>query len=571
MADQYAYPFDPTGQLASNRIVDEPIIITSPGSRLFHWTMPKFCPFFEEGATLKLRDLEGNIIPLTNKVDYYFSHKFMEASLATMHPVWGSITFLRRDIVGTLLFSYNTIGGEWTVDSQKIAELMLNTSVNPRITTWEQVVDRPREFPVIDHPWNLVDMVGMKDVVDVLERFLQAYLSSLDPDGGGGSGALYDHINNKRNPHQVTADQVDAFTKAQITSMLNAYRLKTDPVEDSQRLGGQTLGQVLAAAANQTVLNAERFAGYTFAEATVEILKGTAANSLKLEGRNTQELTAYILQGKVADSFKLDGYTLQEIKDQLQGALGDATTLSGKSLSEIMADVVQTKVDSAVNADKLENRTTAELVTYLTTTLKPAMSQDSEKVYNLDQEGLLNYMQSSLDFNRESAVVGELLGAADSLAANVPVYINPLVMTDGELYSTYIQVLEHSITGLKQGWLKVTFTEATRAPTVSIANGDFVDADFNFGWTRATEAGEDTIRFWLMLKNVFNAVTVNIYNQYSPLVFNEDADWQTNAPAGVTWGTRVTSGDLAQTEAAFNELAAHIETLIEEPAVPVTP
>lgn len=147
MADPVvSYPFDPTGQAQSNRITGEQIIVLAPGDRLFHYTMVRFAPMFEQGLNVRLRDLNNNIIQLFPGVDYYLSHHFMDASLATMHEIYGSISFLRRDIVGTLIVDYNTLGGIWTLDAAQITEILANRVYNPRIRTWEQVTNRPVDF-----------------------------------------------------------------------------------------------------------------------------------------------------------------------------------------------------------------------------------------------------------------------------------------------------------------------------------------------------------------------------------------------------------------------------------------
>ena len=568
MAENYAYPFDPTGQASTNRIVDEQIIITSPGDRLFHFTLPKFCPFFQEGAEVKLRTLDGTVIPLTLNVDYYFSHKFMEASLGTMHPVWGSITFLRRDIVGTLLFTYQTLGGEWTVPYADILQVMANTILNPRTTTWEQVVERPREFPVIDHPWNLVDMVGMSAVVDVLERFLAAYIANMSG-GGGGGPELYNHINNFLNPHRVTAAQTGAYSKTELDAILTGYRKTTDVVDNANKLAGQTLGQVLASAAAQTVDNSTRFNNYTFSQAALEILKGTAANSLKLEGRSTQELATFILEGTAANAMKLDGYTLQEVLDQVAGSVGDATTLQGKSYLDIMNDVKATKVDNATNADTFEGRTTAQLVTYLTANLNPDKAKDSDKVFGQDQNGLIQLMQTSLNFEAGQAITGVFTDAPAEFPVDVNVFI-PLLNQDLDAtsFGSLYQLIVHQESGPKTATIRIGFAPSTKKPIIEVLNGDIAEADIAFGYTDVGSGASREIQGWLRLKNNFNAVTLNCFNEFSPMEFNDLADWQTAAPAGVTWGTYGASGDLAQTQVAFDDLGDYLTALTETPAVP---
>lgn len=358
-----SYPFDPTGQAATNRIIGEQVVVLPKGDRLFHFSMPQFAPFFEEGAVLKLRDVDNNVIPLVKGVHFYFSHKYADASLATMHPIWGSISWL-QDIVGTLIIDYNTLGGIWTLSAEKIIEILTNTTQNPRITTWEMVTERPVDFPVIDHPWNLDDMVGQKEILEVLNNFYEAYLTSIDPEGGGGSSIVLEHINNQNNPHKVTANQTGAYSYAQMDQMLLGYVTATG-----------------------TAYNSDRFNGMTYNAAKTDILSGQAADSLKLGGK-----------------------TLNEIMAQLQAAAGDAETLQGKSLTALMADVKTTKVDDATSADtakdseKLNGKSLQQILADLGS-VQPTLAQDSQKVYGLTQTELFQRIWDTQSYDGDKVTI----------------------------------------------------------------------------------------------------------------------------------------------------------------------
>lgn len=354
MADPVvSYPFDPTGQSASNRIVGEQIIILPPGDRLFHYAMPKFAPMFEDGHAIKLRDLNNNVIPLIKGKDYYLTHRFMDASLATMKPIFGSITFLRRDIVGTIVIDYQTLGGVWTIDSAKITEILADSVKNPRITTWEQVVSRPVDFPVIDHLWNLDDMVGQKEILAVLQKFLDAYLLSLDPTGSGaGSGILAAHINNKMNPHGVTAAQVGAYSIAEITSILTGYVKATDAVGDSLKLGGKTYAEVIT-----TVVNTKVNAAVNADKATLATTATLATDSTKLGGKTLAEVMTDVVATKVAAAVKADSATTATSAI----LASDSTKLGGKTLAEVMTSLAGVKVNNAIQADMATNATNAAL------------------------------------------------------------------------------------------------------------------------------------------------------------------------------------------------------------------
>lgn len=418
MADVVSYPFDPTGQAPSNRITGEQIIITAPGDRRYHFTMVKFAPMFEEGLVLKIRSTDGSVTELQKGVDYYLSNQFKDASNATMHPIWGSITFLRRNIVGVLIADYNTLGDIWTIDSQKIIEILANQTRNPRTTTWEQVVERPVDFPVIDHPWNLADMVGMKEIYEVLENFYQAYLVNIGGGGGGGGeggAALIAHMNDRTNSHRVTANQTGAYTYSQIDLMFQKYLLTTGTANDSTRLGGKTLAaimlDVIATKVNNAIradtagiadraaiaTNSDRLGGSTKQELISQITSDVGGNATKFDGKTYPEAKADILTGKAADAFKLEGKTLQEITNQIIQATGDASTLQGKTYNQIMVDVVGIKVNNAASADNAGSIGGKSLQALMEDfiVLKVNNAVNADKVYGFDFDQLITAILDS--------------------------------------------------------------------------------------------------------------------------------------------------------------------------------
>lgn len=448
MADPtVSYPFDPTGQAVSNRIPNEQVIILPPGDRLFHFTMLKFGPFFEEGLDLKLRDLNNNVIELTKGVDYYLSHKFMGASLSTMHPVYGSITFLRRDIVGTLIANYNTLGGIWTIDSSKILEILSNTTLNPRITTWEQVVDRPIDFPVIDHEWDLADMVGMKEILAVLTNFYNAYLLSIDPTGGSGSGTslLSQHINNHSNPHQVTAAQIGTYTGSQIDAKLLQYQLKSQPALDSQKLGGHSYDEIVSGLIGTKVANATHADAATTADTATN-----ATNTTSLGGKTLQALMTDVVNTKVANASHADNATHSDVADLASNAL----KLGGHSYDDIVALIVPpgtithavtadsaTRADSATSADQFGGMGSDQFIQFLLSQTVANSTKFFGKTYSEAKADILSGTaanatlfggQTSNDYfnmvksayqSADAAVTADVQTALDSLAS----YINQLL------------------------------------------------------------------------------------------------------------------------------------------------
>lgn len=195
------YPFDPTGSNPLNRIVNEQQVITSTNFRNYHFFIPAAAPFFADTFSMTFLNTDGSVRTMVEGRDYYLTHFFISASRACAKPIYGSVTFLDTDTAGVARITYQTVGGDWVIDDQTIAEILANNLHNPRTTSWEQIVDMPVMFPVIDHEWNLVDMVGAKEVVESMDSIRDAILTAND-------GGLPAHVADKNNPHAVTATQV---------------------------------------------------------------------------------------------------------------------------------------------------------------------------------------------------------------------------------------------------------------------------------------------------------------------------------------------------------------------------
>jgi len=236
-----AYPFDPSGTLASNKITAEHQTISPPELSEFLFIIPAATPFFAESmVVVHLPSMRT----LTAGVDYMPTHYFHDASLQCAKPIYGSLTFFDNQITGAVRLSYQTLGGDWTLESGKIVEILSNKLVNPRRVTWEQVADLPYAFPPIDHDWHLDDMVGMSEIVEVLEGIRDALIAS-------GEGGLQTHIADKANPHQVTKAQVGlsdvenygvaTIAEAQAGTANNKYLTVVRGAQLVQALFGNTL------------------------------------------------------------------------------------------------------------------------------------------------------------------------------------------------------------------------------------------------------------------------------------------------------------------------------------------
>lgn len=384
------YTFDPTGTLSANKIENEQHIITAINWRDYHFIVPKVAPYFLNSLQISLTALDNSVRPLVEGVDYLPTHQFIAASRACASPIYGSISFINTSLAGVVKITYQTLGGIWAQDEAKIAEILADKLHNPRTTSWDVVTDQVVSFPVIDHEWDLDDMVGMTEVVGALTAIedqlrqqgqqgladhiadtnnphattkAQVGLSNVQNYGiatvleaqtgtatdkyitpfllkqalqGGVGGDLGTHIAATNNPHQTTAAQVGAYSTAEVDALL-AGKLGT----------------------GQAAYDTDRFNGKTSAEYAAQVLTGTAANSMKLEGLTLAQVSAQILLGKAADSDKLNGKTEAQLTSAiLAGTAADSTLAYGKTEAQLTTAILAGK---AADSDKLNGKTEAAL------------------------------------------------------------------------------------------------------------------------------------------------------------------------------------------------------------------
>jgi hypothetical protein len=215
------YPFDPTGKLLSNKVTGEQQVITAMNYRDYHFIVPKMAPYFADSLKVSYRSLTNETRYLVEGVDYYATNEFIAASRACATRIFGSISFLNLQLAGVVTLEYQTLGGIWNINDIKLAELLADRLHNPRTTSWDVIVDMPVTFPPIDHQWDLVDLVGAKEVVHSLDRIAVAIINKI-PSGNGGSGPLPGAVVNSVN--KFLAIDCTGLSRVDITvEQLNEY------------------------------------------------------------------------------------------------------------------------------------------------------------------------------------------------------------------------------------------------------------------------------------------------------------------------------------------------------------
>lgn len=224
------FPFDPAGQSPANLIANEQQVLSVINGANFHFVVPESGPYFATSLVVTITDGAGAVKTLVEGIDYLCAHEFISASRACAMPIYGSISFLDLTLAGIVKLKYQTLGGDWTLNTATIAVILSDTVRNPRITAWEQITNYPVGFPPIPHQWNLVDMIGMKEVVAglsaievaIVQRILvsQQEITNLAP-----------HLADFNNPHRVNYQQVGAYSIAQVDFIVSKINARLAAIE----------------------------------------------------------------------------------------------------------------------------------------------------------------------------------------------------------------------------------------------------------------------------------------------------------------------------------------------------
>lgn len=193
------YKFDPSCTNPDNIVVRERYTIEPPQTSNFYFVIPKSAPYFA-GRDFKITHYPSGR-ELQPGTDYVPSNRFIAATRSTGLGVYGSITLLNHTLSGILEITYHTIGGIWTFDEQSILEYLTRVERDPRITSWDSVLDQPAVFPPTLHDFDINDLKGWEVMMPALESIREAIDAK-------GAGVIEEHMNDFENPHRVDKYQV---------------------------------------------------------------------------------------------------------------------------------------------------------------------------------------------------------------------------------------------------------------------------------------------------------------------------------------------------------------------------
>lgn len=175
LGDITPYVFDRTGELPANKVIERRTL-TNENRTDFNHIIPYSAPFYSESVVVKHVATQETLVAGR---DYYVVGSFLAGIVNNINfkPVAYAIIFDNPTVTGEFEITYQTMGGDASLDTRHYVELIANHMENPRVTDWESIIGRPVVFPPEPHPLHIGDTVGWNTVENRMEDIANAILA----------------------------------------------------------------------------------------------------------------------------------------------------------------------------------------------------------------------------------------------------------------------------------------------------------------------------------------------------------------------------------------------------------
>lgn len=251
---QFAYPLDTSGVATSNLVQGERHTITPANGLDFLFFVPFSGPYFLDSMLVK-HVQSGQTLQMG--VDWAPGWKFESATDSPPYlSVYGAIVLLNSNYNGAVLeLKYQTLGGQYTLDTTTLTTILANVTIDPRISTWENVTEVPGQFIADPHLHHIQETMGYDDLVQAIIQFKDAYQQS----AAQNVQTMQQHLL-ANNPHNVTATTVGLGRFANVYKAVIGEYNAPEP-NDLNYVSPALLKEVLTAggsASSKTVSSADR-------------------------------------------------------------------------------------------------------------------------------------------------------------------------------------------------------------------------------------------------------------------------------------------------------------------------
>ena len=200
------YPLDLTGLLSTNRILNEKQTLTPYNGPKKQLLVPILTPFFGNSLVVQYYNTHGDLVTADVGVDYELVFQYEAFTNIAQSPIYGGVSFMNVGIVGLVLLSYQTVGGNFALNKKTLIEQLFISSSNPDYITWNSILNKPAFFPVDHHELNVQNhSVGWSSLDTATMALAEATVSSPTDSDVGPMGI---HATTTGNPHGVTKAQL---------------------------------------------------------------------------------------------------------------------------------------------------------------------------------------------------------------------------------------------------------------------------------------------------------------------------------------------------------------------------
>lgn len=210
----YRYALDRTGKNPDNLVSGEIHRLSSNPLRVI---ATRYGGFYTK--SVRIFDTATNE-KLVYKKDYMFGEINQDATVLYGNEIAHIIIITNKDISSVVSVEYQVVGGPHTNDNTAIKNMYEAVLKDNREVLWENVLEKPIEYPPMVHAQMLSTLYGFEPLIGALERlgnsitltnvpafeylieWLKAELKKFE------LSDLMQHIKRVDNPHKTTKDQV---------------------------------------------------------------------------------------------------------------------------------------------------------------------------------------------------------------------------------------------------------------------------------------------------------------------------------------------------------------------------
>lgn len=219
------YEFDKSGQNPDNLVTAESHVLQDRQVRVI---TPRHAHFYIAGVVITDK-ATGQVVPRSS---YHFDDVSEAIAMRTGLGAASIIVITDRSVSKNITVTYQAVGGEYTsVDVKRLQERLEEVNLDNRPISWNNIFNKPSAFNPTEHFHPIWQTFGYEHLVYVVERLVQATLvgdeqshtviweaiNALDTKTSGQvsniSNLFNTFISRKDNPHNVTAEQVNTYTK----------------------------------------------------------------------------------------------------------------------------------------------------------------------------------------------------------------------------------------------------------------------------------------------------------------------------------------------------------------------